>query len=365
VKSGSGSLSGSTYTPPTTADTAVLTCTFTENGVTKTADLTVTITAVAPTLTSISIDPNTGSVATNGTFDLAAIVVTATYSDSSTKTVTDHTWSVKSGGGSISDSTYAPPITVGTAVLTCSFTENGVTVASEIVLSVTESAPRFILGEDGVVTDNQTDLQWYTQSGAIKNWYQIRDLVRGWTVAGGGWRLPTIQELKSLYPEGKYYIPGQISWSNDVLDYGSPSNNDESYGSMAWGFDLINNNTISGYRETAYDNVGYVAVGVRSTKSVSVTWVNLNKTSTIMLINDSEILLPTITPANATNQNLTWYSTDSSIANVDSSGKVTGIKDGKAIIVVKTEDGHCTAECVVTVSAPMTPVAMANVPAGK
>ncbi len=141
VKSGGGILSGSTYTPPTTAGTAVLTCTFIENGVTMTADLTVTITVPAPVLTAISLNPTTGSVVTNGTFDLASVVVTATYSDASTKTVTGHTWSVKSGGGSLSGSTYTPPTTAGTAVLTCTFIENGVTMTADLTVTITVPAP--------------------------------------------------------------------------------------------------------------------------------------------------------------------------------------------------------------------------------
>jgi formylglycine-generating enzyme required for sulfatase activity len=66
-------------------------------------------------------------------------VVTATYSNSSTKAVTGHTWSVTSGGGSLSGSTYTPPTTAGTAVLTCTFTENGVTKTADLTLNITAS----------------------------------------------------------------------------------------------------------------------------------------------------------------------------------------------------------------------------------
>ncbi len=136
IKSGGGSISGSTYQPATTSEAAVLTCTFIENSTTVTADLTLTVTVQAPTLTSISINPISGSVVTNATFNLANVVVTATYSDSSTKTVTGHTWSVKSGNGSISGSTYTPPTTAGDAVLTCSFSENGVAVTADLTITI-------------------------------------------------------------------------------------------------------------------------------------------------------------------------------------------------------------------------------------
>ncbi|MDD2715766.1 MAG: SUMF1/EgtB/PvdO family nonheme iron enzyme [Candidatus Wallbacteria bacterium] len=46
IKSGSGSLSGLTYTAPVSAGNAVLGCSFTENGVTKTAEINLTITGI-------------------------------------------------------------------------------------------------------------------------------------------------------------------------------------------------------------------------------------------------------------------------------------------------------------------------------
>lgn len=46
-----------------------------------------------------------------------------------------------------------------------------------------------------------------------------------------------------------------------------------------------------------------------------------------------------ITPTNATNQRLSWSSSDESIATVDETGKITGVSAGTATITVKTTDG--------------------------
>lgn len=46
-----------------------------------------------------------------------------------------------------------------------------------------------------------------------------------------------------------------------------------------------------------------------------------------------------ITPTNATNQKLSWSSSDESVATVDETGKITGVSAGTAIITVKTTDG--------------------------
>ncbi|MBK4831626.1 hypothetical protein CU001_0677 [Enterococcus faecium] len=48
---------------------------------------------------------------------------------------------------------------------------------------------------------------------------------------------------------------------------------------------------------------------------------------------------------------MTWKSSDATIAGVDSTGKVSGVKAGTADITVTTKDGSKTAKCTVTVTA--------------
>ena len=64
----------------------------------------------------------------------------------------------------------------------------------------------------------------------------------------------------------------------------------------------------------------------------------------------NETLVATILPADATNQKVTWASSDEAVATVDANGKVTAVKAGEATITVTTEDGGKTAFCRVTVS---------------
>lgn len=86
-----------------------------------------------------------------------------------------------------------------------------------------------------------------------------------------------------------------------------------------------------------------------SNKEVKVTGVKLNKTATSIFVGDSETLTATITPENATNQKVTWKSSNAAVATVDAAGKVTAVKAGEATITVTTEDGGKTATCKVTV----------------
>ncbi len=58
-----------------------------------------------------------------------------------------------------------------------------------------------------------------------------------------------------------------------------------------------------------------------------------------------------VTPANATNKNVTWSSSNTSVATVSSSGVVTAKATGETTITVRTSDGGYTATCAVSVKA--------------
>ena len=82
---------------------------------------------------------------------------------------------------------------------------------------------------------------------------------------------------------------------------------------------------------------------------VSVTGVSLNKYSITMYENDSETLIVTVSPSNASNKTVYWTSSNSAVASVSSYGQVTARAAGTADITVTTEDGGKTATCSVTV----------------
>lgn len=82
---------------------------------------------------------------------------------------------------------------------------------------------------------------------------------------------------------------------------------------------------------------------------VPVTGVSLDKTSAELKVGDTLSLKAAIEPANATNQNVSWSSSDKNIATVDENGTVTAVAAGSADITVKTADGGKEAACTVTV----------------
>lgn len=85
-------------------------------------------------------------------------------------------------------------------------------------------------------------------------------------------------------------------------------------------------------------------------KVFPVESVSLDRTSAELTEGDQLTLTATVAPANATNKNVSWSSSDATVASVEN-GVVTALKAGSATITVKTEDGAKTASCELVIKA--------------
>ena len=112
--------------------------------------------------------------------------------------------------------------------------------------------------------------------------------------------------------------------------------------------------------KTATCTVTVVAVGV----TIPVTGVTLNKTALALTVGGSDTLLVDISPSNATNTNVTWVSSNPSVAIVNN-GTVTAVAAGTATITITTADGGKTATCAVTVTEDSTPVTVTGITLNK
>lgn len=83
---------------------------------------------------------------------------------------------------------------------------------------------------------------------------------------------------------------------------------------------------------------------------VKVTSVTLDQTEVTIKIGATIQLNVNVTPENATEKNVTWTSSNKSIATVDENGVVTGNKKGVSIITVTTKDGNLISNCKITVT---------------
>jgi uncharacterized protein YjdB len=88
-----------------------------------------------------------------------------------------------------------------------------------------------------------------------------------------------------------------------------------------------------------------------------VTGLVLNREKMTLNVNQTDTLLATVLPSDASNRNLVWSSDQPLVASVVN-GVVKGLKAGQAVITVKTVDGGFSAQCLLTVHQPVTGVVL-------
>lgn len=82
---------------------------------------------------------------------------------------------------------------------------------------------------------------------------------------------------------------------------------------------------------------------------VHVTGVTLDTESKTLLVNDKLQLSATVAPTSADDKVVTWYSSNTSVAEVDKNGFVTTKSAGNVVITASSEDGGITANCNIEV----------------
>lgn len=82
---------------------------------------------------------------------------------------------------------------------------------------------------------------------------------------------------------------------------------------------------------------------------VAVSGISLDKSTLSITKGETATLKAVVTPENATNQTVSWRSSNTLVASVDQNGNVTAVGGGTAEITAMTEDGKYQASCTVTV----------------
>ena len=140
--------------------------------------------------------------------------------------------------------------------------------------------------------------------------------------------------------------------SNQSLSWSSSDNsiatidNSGLLTALSAGTTVISVTTVDG----GYSDTCNVTVNAITSDEVAVTGVSLDNHSLSLAVNETSYLVASISPEDATTTTVKWSSDDTSVATVNSRGKVTGVAAGSANITVTTTDGNYTDTCVVTVS---------------
>ena len=95
-------------------------------------------------------------------------------------------------------------------------------------------------------------------------------------------------------------------------------------------------------------------MGFQASCPVSVTTavdgVSLNKNTLDLYVDETAFLEATVTPLDASNQAVTWSSSNPDVVSVASDGSITALACGSSVITVTTADGNNTETCEVIVS---------------
>lgn len=157
----------------------------------------------------------------------------------------------------------------------------------------------------------------------------------------------TLKKSESILGVGytenlKYDIPSGLNSSNIIWRSSNQKvatvNSNGKVTGIATGTTIITA-SLNGYTSTC--------TIVVSSNYIPVNGISLNKSNLNLTINSSEKLTSNVSPSNASNKDVTWRSSNNSVATVDSNGKITAKKIGTTIITVSSS-GY-TSTCTVNV----------------
>ena len=87
---------------------------------------------------------------------------------------------------------------------------------------------------------------------------------------------------------------------------------------------------------------------------IPVTGISLNITLLTLEVSETETLIVTIEPENATDKTIVWTSSDENVASVSEEGLVVALSEGNVTISATSLDGHFTTECSIEIIDPIT-----------
>lgn len=116
---------------------------------------------------------------------------------------------------------------------------------------------------------------------------------------------------------------------------------------------------------------GYAAIIARSTSGAAdictikvidkeVTGISLDSSPSTIKVGRTLTLKPTIAPADASNKNIIWSSSNEAVAKINGDGIVTGVSQGSVGIMGRTEDGDFRCYKIIFVTQPVTSITLSQ-----
>ncbi|MFN8206839.1 MAG: cellulase family glycosylhydrolase [Bacteroidales bacterium] len=103
-------------------------------------------------------------------------------------------------------------------------------------------------------------------------------------------------------------------------------------------------------RTIIYANADLKNAGILITVGIPATGVTVDPRGDTIKIRETRQLVATVMPSNASEKTVSWSSSQTKVATVNSSGLVTAVSKGSSVITATTTDGSFRATCRITVS---------------
>jgi uncharacterized protein YjdB len=344
------------------AGTATITVTTADGS--KKATSTVTVTSTTVAVTGVTIAPTTLSLGINGTGQLASTIVPSTATNKNV------TWtSSNSSVATVSNTGLVTGKAAGTATITATTTDGNKTATSAVTVSSTEIAT--------VDLDNATQGTATNQFNFGTGWTHVANTTDPFYQNTASYSNTTSNTVSLQFTGNKVELYTAKASHHGIaavsVDGGTETFVDmysatrQNYVSVYNSILADGNHTIkirvTGSKNTASTGT-YVVVDylkVYSSGSVAVTGVAVTPTTATLAPGATQQLTAAVSPTTATNKNVTWTSSNTAVATVNSSGLVTAVAAGSATITAKTADGAKTSTSTVTVTSSSVSVSSVSV----
>ena len=203
-------------------------------------------------------------------------------------------------------------------------------------------------------TINVSQPDYWNASSRVANEIQgtLKNVILNGTRTTVADQINHIYYSKWLYNNETYIIAVNVDLVSHAISIPVNGNTLTKVFSYRNGNMSLSNNNLSGNLNSLDVQIYKINSGGSST--VAVTGISLNSGSATILVNGTQQLDAVVAPADATNKNVSWTSSNTAVASVNNTGLVTGIAAGNATITATTQDGNKTATSQITVN-PLSP----------
>ncbi len=365
--------------------TAVITVTTVDGGYTATCNVTVQSNTVA--VTGVTLTPTSANLTVGETQQLIASV------QPTNATNTNVSWSCSNTSiVTVNNSGLITAVNPGNATVTVTTVDGGytavcsVTVEPNIIpvtgVSIDPATTGIVVGQTKQLTAiiqpanaTNTNLSWSSNNTAVATVNSsglVTAVAVGTTVVtvttvDGGFtaNCNIIVESNTVAVTGVSIAPtsisiesGQVAQLTATVQPINATNTNVSWSCSNTSIVTVNDNGLitalspgnANVTVTTEDGAYTATCSVTVTAGViAVTGVTVTPTSANLTVGETQQLTASVQPANATNTNVSWSCSNTSIITVNNSGLITAVNHGNATITVTTVDGGYTAICRVEV----------------